>query len=374
MSRLLKNDFKSIGFSLIGVTNTTLLGTDRKHLQNWIKKSYSAGMHYMVLEADSRADVLTRFPWAKSIISFGINYFNGPVPETPKVPSGRVARYAWGRDYHDVIRDRSSEAVNILKKMFGESVRAELAVDTQPILERGIARRAGIGFFGKNTNIISPTIGSWFLLSEIFTDIELEPDRQMNVRCGTCTRCSDSCPGGALSEPYILDARRCISYLTIEHRGWIRAEQRPVIGDRIFGCDDCQENCPINRNYSESKWEDFLPVKGAGAWLNLQKVLKIRSDTEFNTLFKDTSILRAKREGLVRNACIVCANIKAESLTPELISLIYEDKSPVVRGHAVWALGQFKEKKYNNIIEKALSDQDERVRNEAENILGNRSL
>jgi epoxyqueuosine reductase len=281
-------------------------------------------------------------PEAKSVITFAVNFFSGAKRVEPKRGFGRVARYAWGKDYHIVVKERIQAWAEELPKIAGRPVKTKILVDSSPLLERAFAAESGLGFVGKNTLIISRKLGSFIFLSEMLIDLELEPDvlaeSESVAACGSCKECIADCPTGALVAPRQLDARKCISYWTIENKGEIIEEMRPQIGDWIFGCDICQDVCPYNGLSKETKWKEFLPEAGTGPYLSLLEVLAIRSEEDFKKRFEGTPILRAKRTGLVRNACVVAGNQKCEEAVPSLIRVSQADPDPIVRSHALWAL------------------------------------
>ena len=256
--------------------------------------------------------------------------------------NGRVARYAWVRDYHRAMKRRMRNLVRALERELSSEVAARWYVDDGPMLDRAAANRAGIGWFGKNSNILNPQFGSWIFLGQIITDLELDPDAPLKKSCGGCTRCIDDCPTGAIVAPYVVDNSRCISYLTIENRGAIPREMRPLVQDWVFGCDICQDVCPVNRKArqpaqpipSAVKSEHLVPV----GQMDLVELLRMSED-EFRQRFAGTSIMRAKRVGMQRNACVVLGNVADDSAVPDL-SVALESSEPLVRGHAAWALGR----------------------------------
>jgi epoxyqueuosine reductase len=247
-----------------------------------------------------------------------------------------VARYARGRDYHKVFTRRLKELEAAIRIEFpGAGTRRY--VDTGPVLEKLWAERAGIGWRGKHTNLLSREWGSWLLLGAILLDIELEPDPPAGDHCGTCVRCVEVCPTAAITGPYELDATRCISYLTIEHRGSIPVELRPGMGTHVFGCDDCLDVCPWNRFARASREADFRPRPEVVAPL-LAELVSL-DETGFRERFAGTAVMRAKREGLARNACVALGNLGSADHVPVLRGAL-ADASPVVREHAAWALGR----------------------------------
>jgi epoxyqueuosine reductase len=284
---------------------------------------------------------------------------------------GRVARYAWGRDYHDVVKPRLQALAARIEKIVGRGIHARCFVDAVPLLERAVAARAGLGFFGKNTNLLQPRNGSWFFLSEIFLDLDLPPDNhEIKVSCGSCSRCLDACPTGAFPQPYVLDSHKCISYLTIENKSVIPRELRAAVGDWIFGCDVCQEVCPFNRFASDTLWPEFHPAAGVGPRLDVVEVLSIATDAEFRARFRGTPLTRPKRRGLLRNAAVVAANIGATRAVPSLIERIENDSEPLIRSHCLWALSKLDSNRTRRIAERALKiDADPLVQEEAELIL-----
>ena len=281
---------------------------------------------------------------------------DGNLPAHPELVegragAGRVARYARVRDYHRVMKRRMRELVRELQRELGSTISARWYVDDGPMLDRAAANRAGIGWFGKNTNILTPGFGSWVFLGQVITDLELEPDAPLKKSCGSCVRCIDDCPTGAIVAPYVIDNARCISYLTIENRGPIPRQLRPLMGDWVFGCDICQDVCPVNRK-AQPAGEPIPPPNAAGAvgrsstpespggpvFLDLVELLEI-SEEDFRSRFAGTSIMRAKWLGMQRNACVALGNLGEESSVPALSKALRE-AHPLVRGHAAWALGR----------------------------------
>lgn len=251
---------------------------------------------------------------------------------------GRVARYAWGRDYHDVIPPRLRAISELLRDLAGAEIRSRTFVDTGPLVDRGAAVRAGLGFVGKNTCLLTGPHGSYVFLSAVLTTAEIAPDPLVTKDCGSCTACIDACPTEALLGGQQIDATRCISYLTIEHRGSLPRDLRPLMGDWVFGCDICQEVCPWNRARSISFHREFVPSEGAGADLDLVDLLGL-DDAAFRARFKGTPLTRAKRRGLLRNAAVALGNQGDLRAIPALLGAL-RDPEPLVREHAAWALAQ----------------------------------
>jgi epoxyqueuosine reductase len=246
-----------------------------------------------------------------------------------------VARYAWGRDYHEVIKERLFGLRRELEEELGVRIKARGFTDAVPLLERSAAQHAGLGFFGRNSCLINDRVGSYFFIADLIVDLELEPDTPGTGTCGRCTRCMDRCPTGAIKAPGVVDARLCISYLTIENRGEIPRDLRPLVGDWAFGCDVCQEVCPYNkRKATRSRWPEFSEESGAGPYLEIEEVLGIRSGEDFERRFAGTPLTRPGRAGMLRNCCVVAGNLKLQRAVPALIECLREDPSPLVRGHA----------------------------------------
>jgi epoxyqueuosine reductase len=296
-------------------------------------------MAWLTPERVHRAcDPATLLPGARSFIAVGIGYRPADEPRGRPAPApmgGRVARYAWGRDYHDVLKRKLWALVRWLEERLGRPVAARVFVDDGPCPDRAVAQRAGLGFFGKNTNLLTRTHGSYVLLGSVLTDVPLPPDPPAAGDCGSCTRCLDACPTGALPAPYVLDSARCISYLTIEHRGPIPERLRPLVGDWLFGCDICQEVCPWNRLAAATREPAFTPAAGAGPALDPAAVLAW-DDTTYQTRLRGSPLKRAKRQGLRRNAAVVLANRGARAALVTAAT----DADPVVRAQARAALGE----------------------------------
>jgi len=257
-------------------------------------------------------------------------------------PSGPVARYARGDDYHDVMWDRLNALLRWISEQRGGAVNGKAYVDTGPLLERDLARRAGLGWFGKNTTLIDPRGGSFFFLGALLLDLELAADAPFATdHCGTCRRCLDACPTNALVDAHVLDATKCISYLTIELKGDIPDAMRPLIGELLYGCDICQEVCPFNRKFARELSEPAFAMRPALAGKDSRTLaleLLGMSQSEFSAAFKGSPMKRAKRRGLRRNAAVVLGNVGEIGDVPPLVAALSDDE-PLVRGHAAWALG-----------------------------------
>jgi epoxyqueuosine reductase len=303
----------------------------------WLAKKQHGEMAYLERNAHKRVDPQQVLPGAKSIISLAVSYENSHANETAPPRSGVVARYARFGDYHDVIGERLKTLTDFVTQLGDEGSRSLWYVDTGPLLERDLAQRAGVGFVGKHTNLISRRLGNWIFLAEILTTLELAPDVPEKNRCGSCTRCITACPTEAITAPFQLDARRCISYLTIELKGSIPVELRPAIGQRIYGCDDCLAACPWNRFAQEGKMmrEHSRPDLTAPDLLELLAL----DAAAFKERFRGTPMLRTKRRGLLRNVCVALGNSGDKSALPALRRAC-EDAEPLIAEHARWAVEQ----------------------------------
>ena len=273
----------------------------------------------------------------RSVVSLAISYLTDEPPTKREVPRGKIARYAWGEDYHSVLKDRLREFADRLPERLGRPVKTRVFVDDGPMNDRAAAERAGVGWFGKNTNILTSTHGSWVFLGQVITDLELQPDRPLAKNCGECVRCIDACPTGAIVAPYVIDSTRCISFLTIELRGAIPRDLRPLVGDWVFGCDICQEVCPVNVDVRKSIEPAFRQRHDFAA-PELLPLLDL-DDEGFRARFRNSPVKRAKRVGLQRNVCVALGNIGDPGAVPALARAV-KSADPLVRQHAAWALGR----------------------------------
>lgn len=301
----------------------------------WLDRGKHAGMEYLPRTAFTRVDPRVVWPEVRSLIVLGWPYpgGTGPYPRWREELRGRVAAYAAGRDYHRAVGEGLRKLADCLMRL-EPGIECRWYVDTGPVLERDWGAIAGVGWQGRNTNLLHPRLGSWFFLACILLNRDLEPDAPLPDRCGRCSRCLPSCPTGALSEDYELDARLCISYWTIEHRGSIPLRIRPFLQDWVFGCDLCQEVCPWNRKRSI----DSASERNLELYPYLPDILAI-SESEFRQRFRHTALWRARREGLARNAAIVLGNSGNPAAIPALYRALTTDPSAVVRCHAAWAMG-----------------------------------
>lgn len=369
----IKQAAREIGFEVAGIASVEPLQRDDAAFQHWCEAGYAAGMDYMTRRPELHAHPRALVSRARSLITLAVDHYAEAPAFEHEARYGRVARYAWGLDYHEVVKPRLHTLVSRIEEMAGREIHARCFVDAVPLLERAFAARAGLGFFGKNTNLIQPRGGSWFFLSEILLDLDLPADAQeIKVSCGTCRRCIDACPTDAFVAPYQLDSNRCISYLTIENKGPIPRALRTAVGEWVFGCDVCQDVCPFNRFAEETRWPEFKPEAGAGARLDLIEVLSIASDEEFRNRFRGTPLTRPKRRGLLRNAAIVAANVGATAAVPALIERIEHDVDPLIRSHALWALARLDEERARGLSDRLVrNDPDASVREEATLVMSN---
>ena len=310
-----------LGFDLVGIATLGSMET-APHFEQWLERGYAGDMHYLPKWAHKRRDSRLPYEGVRSAIVVAMSYGG-------REPSGPVARYARGDDYHDVLDAKLRELHAWIAAELGREVRGRAYVDTGPLLERDLARRAGLGWFGKNTNLINPTLGSFFFLGALLVDLELEPDEPFaSDHCGTCTRCIDACPTHAIVEPRVLDGTRCISYLTIEAKGEIPLALRESIGELIYGCDICQDVCPWNEKFSRALPEgspfaarDAIAGKGART---LAREFLAMTQEEFSEKFRRSPMKRAKLAGLKRNAAVVLGNLgeekNVEPVTPQAAS------------------------------------------------------
>jgi epoxyqueuosine reductase len=338
--RVLEEKAGAEGFDLVGVARAEPLSRGAGRLKEWQEAGMAADMDYMRRPVELLSDPRRLQKSARSVVSLGVSYYPGEHPENTD-GGGRVARYAWGKDYHTVIKKRLRSLRVELEEALGCKIKARAFTDAVPLLERSAAQHAGLGFFGRNSCLINGQIGSYFFIADLIMDLELEPDAEGTGTCGKCTRCMTACPTGAIKAPGVVDGRLCISYLTIENRGEIPRELREAVGDWAFGCDVCQEVCPYNkRKAALSCWPEFSADSGAGPYLKITEVLDVRTEEEFEERFGETPLTRPGRAGLLRNCCVAAGNLKLKEAIPALLRCLREDRSPLVRGHAAWALGE----------------------------------
>ena len=350
LTNAIKTEAGRLGFELVGMTTpdppphfSTFVG--------WLREGRHGEMGYLATErahqrrADPRQILLGAGAQYQSILVVGLRYpAAGQLPIDNRAfksqPAGRVAAYAWGDDYHTVLVERLKQLVTFIEDRLGETFPYRIYTDTGPILERDLAQRAGLGWIGKNTCLINPKAGSYFLLGEVFFGVALEPDEPFETdRCGNCTRCLDACPTGCILPDRTIDARRCISYLTIELKGPIPVELRPAIGNWIFGCDICQEVCPWNQRFARSQGDAAFAPRSGLPEPSLIDELSLTPQA-FNRKFAGSPVKRAKRRGYLRNVAVALGNSADPSSLSALANALTQDGEFLVRAHAAWALGQ----------------------------------
>jgi epoxyqueuosine reductase len=337
LTRTLKRRALEAGFDFAGVARAEPLERHRRALAAWLEGDRHATMAWLARAPETRSDPARLLEGCRSVVVLAVNYWPGE--QRARTPDGkaRVALYARGRDYHRVLGEKLKRLAAWLEESTGQPTRT--FVDTGPVLERAWAEQAGVGWIGKNANLLSRELGSWLLLGEILAVATLVPDDGPHADfCGTCTACLDACPTGAIVEPGVVDSNLCISYWTIEHRGAVPAERRAGNGDWIFGCDVCQDVCPWNQQFAREAKDERLSFRDDLQGLDPEAILDMDEAT-FRARYSGTSLMRAKWEGMRRNACIVLGNRRRETAVPALARAL-EDDDPVVRSHAAWALGR----------------------------------
>lgn len=337
---LVKDDLvafaRSLGFDLCRIA-PAVTPPHAAEFRAWLEEGCQGEMTWLEKNAERRTDPQLVQPDAKSVIVLGMNYYQAADADrlgAVKAPRGRIARYAWGDDYHDLIEAKLRTLEAWLIERGGVQRRY---VDTGPVLERDFAALAGAGWQGKSTMLIHPKLGPWCFLAAVLTTLEFSPDSPMPDHCGKCTRCLDACPTGAITAPQRVDARKCISYLTIENKGAIPEEFRTAIGDRIYGCDECLEVCPWNRFAQQSNESAFAAREFVHGWA-LRDFLAL-DDDGFRQLFKRSPIKRIKRRGFLRNVCVALGNVGTREDVPAL-EAASRDPEPLISEHAGWAVGQ----------------------------------
>ena len=368
----------ALGFDLVRITTAEALPETEHVIKERIAQGLMDGLPWFTAErAETSCHPDALLPEAQSIIALGMFYLTeqpGGDDEGDE-PRGRISRYAWGDDYHDVIKPKLQAFAAWLRDYARDEMGAEaetrLFVDTGRMVDRAVAQRAGLGWYGKNTNILTKKWGSWIFLAEIVTNLPLQADEPIKANCGNCEICLHACPTGALPAPYTLDNRRCISYLTIELRGSIPLELRPLMGNLVFGCDICQQVCPVNslaekrlglRDNSGTRLiqvrprAEFRPRADTGSAPELIPLLSL-TEEQFRERFRRSPIKRARRRGLLRNVCVALGNSGDQRAVPALIAALH-DAEPLVRGHAAWALGQLGGEQAMRALENALQSED----------------
>jgi epoxyqueuosine reductase len=350
LANAVKDEARRLGFDAVAIGPATA-PSHGAAFERWLDRGYAGSMDYLERTRGERLDPSRFLPGVRAVVAVALSYNTHESATSPRGSAGsplesdsraeqaavggmRVARYAGGLDYHDVIRPRLQALARFIESAAGPGVRSRAAVDTSAVLERDLAARAGLGWFGKNTNLLTPSLGSWFFIGIVLTTAEPAFDDEVADRCGTCTACLDACPTAAFTAPYTLDARRCISYLTIEHRGDIDEALRPLIGEWGFGCDVCQDVCPWNRKAAIATEPAFAPANAPEP-----ETLLALDDAAFRERFRRTALWRARRSGLRRNAAIVLGNRGDAAAAPALRAALTDD-DPAVRDAAAWALSR----------------------------------
>jgi epoxyqueuosine reductase len=326
------------GFDIAGVASAEP-PAELAFFAQWIARGHAGSMDYLTAQAEKRSDLRAAFPWARSVVSVALQY-DTPVPYSTEAPAERgwIARYAWGDDYHDVMKAMLMRLSEALAAELGP-MQSRVYADTGPIVERAYAAAAGIGAWGKNTCLLHPEHGSWFFLGEVVTDVEMAPDEPRPDMCGSCTACLDACPTGALVAPYELDATRCISYLTIEVKGAIPEDRREGVGRHIFGCDICQDVCPWNRRRRHEGGPAFAAREGLTAPELGAFAAHALDEDAFRERFRKSPVKRAKRRGMLRNVAVALGNSGDAAHRP-ILERLAADLDPIVREHAAWALAR----------------------------------
>jgi epoxyqueuosine reductase len=348
------------------VTSADLFAGLDETLRTHIRDGHVEGLDWFTEErAEFSVNPRNLMPSARSILSLGVSYWStDPGKPDDGVPRGRIARYARGVDYHDFLKKRMKELHTRIEREVGRLVEARLLTDTARIVDRAVAARAGLGWFGKNSLIIVPGQGSWVLLGEMLLDLDLEPDAPLNRNCGRCSLCIDRCPTNAIVAPYTIHAPRCLSFQTIENRGAIPTEIRPLMEDWVFGCDACQVVCPYTKAARPSIDPAILPRRIENAYPSLPWLLQM-TEEEFRAAYRGTPVTRAKRRGLAKNAAVALGNIGDRANAQVLAAALETHNEPLVRGHAAWALGRLGGRSAREALERRRRlDPDESVRAE----------
>ncbi|GHO43562.1 tRNA epoxyqueuosine(34) reductase QueG [Ktedonospora formicarum] len=396
-THIIKEYAYELGFDTVHITTAEAFSEAKNIIQERIARGLMDGLPWFTeerAEVSCHPDAL--LPEAKSIIALGMVYLTEQPEDDREAtePRGRIARYAWGDDYHDIIKPRLKRFSEWLQEYtrteLGSEAETRLFVDTGRMVDRAVAQRAGLGWYGKNTNILTKGWGSWLFLAEIVTNLPLEPDEPLKANCGNCEICLHACPTQALPNPYELDNQRCISFLTIELRGSIPLELRPLMGNNIFGCDICQEVCPINKLAERrlglrdkqgtaqfvtlaeinrrtqptfQPHKEFLKRPAVGSIPELIPLLAL-SEEEFRDRFRHSPIKRTKRRGLLRNVCVALGNSGDLQAVPALVGALH-DQEALVRGHAAWALGRLQGQEAHAALQVALlEEKDDEVTQE----------
>ncbi len=340
LKQAVKAEARRLGFMLAGVTSADP-PPHYPAFTAWLAQGRHGEMAYLASDASRqrRADPRALLPDCRSILVLAAPY-SAPAPAPQNASRGRVAAYAWGEDYHETLSDRLRQLGDFIQAQAGQPVVLRGYTDTGPLLERDLAQRAGLGWIGKNTCLIHPQTGSYFFLAELLLSIEMEPDPPFAAdHCGTCTRCIQACPTGCILPDRTLDARRCISYLTIELKGEIPVELRRLTGDWVFGCDVCQQVCPWNQRFAPAEGDPAFAARPGLPFPDLEAELALTPEA-FNRKFKGSAVRRAKRRGYLRNAAVALGNHRRLEAVPALRQAAQEEAEALIRQAAAWALEQ----------------------------------
>ncbi len=341
----------ALGFDKIGFARADL-PDEAPRLSEWLEHGHHGEMHWMLKEPPRRTDASRSHPGTKTVICCALNYFQGEA-ETHPAEKGVISAYAGGEDYHRVLGRKLEALATYIRDGF--DVATKTYVDTGPLLEKSFAARAGLGWLGKHSNLLSRKGSSWFFLGEILVCLELPPDPPERDHCGSCSRCMTACPTEAIVQPYVVDSRLCISYLTIELRGFIPRELRPLIGRRIYGCDDCQDVCPWNRFAKKSEEAAFFPREPLAS-MDLITMLRMSRD-QFLQATRASAIRRARYAGFLRNVAVALGNSGDRRVVSALVDAL-DHPEPLVRGHAAWALGRLGQPKAREPLQRRLAAEE----------------
>jgi len=360
----IKAEALRLGFALAGFTDLKPPRTIGFY-RNWLKSECHATMGYLARSSavEKRAHPAQILPQARTILTLAMRY---PRPEDAPAGgdhslTGKIAAYAWGDDYHLIIPARMAQLVTSIEEILARKLNHKMYTDTGPLLERDLAQRSGLGWIGKNTCLIEPSSGSYYLLAELLLDEEIDPDSPFKPdHCGNCRRCIDACPTGCILPDRTIDSRRCISYLTIENKSEIEPKLRPMMGNWVFGCDVCQQVCPWNVRFAQSGHERaFAPRQGVPRpSLSIELSL---SPQEFNHKFKNSPIQRTRRRGYLRNIAVALGNSQNPEAVPALATCLENESEPLVRAHAAWALGSIKTHSAKQVLNKTRKQEPEEI-------------
>lgn len=338
MKERIRQEAYRLGFDLCGFAEATPAAT-ADFFRKWLSDGYYAGMQWLCRTADKRVNPLLVLPEAKTVIVVAVSYFIEDLKPSESITTAVIAKYARFYDYHIIIKERLQKLSEFILSNVPEGNRAICYVDTGPVLEREFAQKAGLGFIGKHSNLISRRFGNWLLLGEILTTLKIEPDASEKNRCGKCNLCIKACPTGAITAPFMVDSRLCISYLTIEHKGSIPVKLRPLIGNRLFGCDDCLDVCPWNRFATTGRiMSDYYNVK-----IKDIDILSLFSldKSAFKKLFLGTPIERLGLQRLLRNAAVVLGNVGDEKAL-RILEKVETSSDALIAEHINWAIDRIK--------------------------------